>query len=170
MRRHHVAMKTAISGMVAAMVAGGVVATTAGCGAPADKPPIPHATPSAGHDVVVATLASAAHLEPADGATPAHGACGRSPDGPVATLALDPAAGSCLVVTAGQELRVVNEPAPGSETVVVHWPGYRDVTLRPGESVRFAGSLGSRLAPGVHDLVQTGPDGVERPTEVWLEP
>lgn len=89
-------------------------------------------------------------LEPPDATQPAAGICQGVFDSPVftLTLALDTPQPRCGLVTANQQLRVVNET---SETVTVTFNG-ADFVLQPGADHTFAPTFGAIWQAGVHIL------------------
>lgn len=101
-------------------------------------------------------------LVPADSAGPAAGICGTVPGTTVTVVAnSDTPSPRCAVVTAGQDLRVLNNQA---KTITVRFADYAPRSLPPGASTVFQRAFGSFLAPGVHDVSW----GVAGPAELWL--
>ena len=102
-------------------------------------------------------------LIPADSTAPAAGICGTDP-GTTVTIDANPdtPAPRCAIVTAGQNLRVVNNQAM---SITVRFADYAPRDVRPGASTVFQRAFGSFLAPGVHDVSW----GVGGPGELWLK-
>jgi hypothetical protein len=109
-------------------------------------------------------------LWPADGDTPAAGACGGA-DG-YATVETNPDVPlpRCLIVTARQKLRVVNTSnrfgEPG-RSVLVTFAGFAPRRLAVGEATVFDRPFGEYLAKGVHTVHLSLFRGSG--TEVWLK-
>jgi hypothetical protein len=102
-------------------------------------------------------------LVPADYAQPAAGICEPSVGTTVTVDAnSDTPSPRCAIVSAKQNLRVVNNQA---HTITIRFADYAPRDVAPGKSTTFARPFASFLAPGVHD-VSWDPAG---PAELWLK-
>ena len=108
---------------------------------------------------------------PPDAQYPAAGACPKQTAAQV-RVQVDPdvPVPRCVVVTAGQDLMVVNntnELHQAGKPVTITWADYAPRVLKIGASTSYAQPFGDYLMPGVHRLHVSlyGQSGAE----IWLQ-
>lgn len=133
-----------------------------------------HAGPrtiAVGHTAALGRSTTVA-LSPADADSPAAGVCGAA-SGPLVTVVANPdtPAPRCLIVTANQRLRVVNDSnriGPPGKPMTVRFAGFAPRAV-PGEATLFDRPLGELITPGVHNIrISLYP--CAGGAEVWLKP
>jgi hypothetical protein len=98
-------------------------------------------------------------LVPADSQTPVAGACSGPSTDPVVTVTVgldNVPQPRCTKVTADQKLKIVNN----SNQVIQDSIGQYTINITPGQKQLIDASLGTYLAPGVHNIAGA---------EIWLQ-
>ena len=172
--------------LLAGVRADAVCVTSTGCSAPghpSTSPPTARATSTSSAPAPgsaqsqsatppLSAVSTTFALSPPDADNPAAGVCGAA-DGALVTVVANPdtPAPRCLIVTANQRLRVVNDSngfgQPG-KPMTVRFAGFA-LRAVPGEATLFDRPLGELIAPGVHYIrisLYPGTGGAE----VWLKP